>query len=140
MGRILAIDYGSKRVGLAVTDPLKIIATGLDTVHVKDIINYLKAYLLRESVERIVLGEPKTLQNTPSASARFVEPFAIFLKRQFPHIPVDRWDERFTTHLAKKSLLENGLTKTQRREKSQLDQISAVILLQDYLNYLQRHT
>jgi putative Holliday junction resolvase len=136
MGRILAIDYGSKRVGLAVTDPLRIIARALDTVHVKDIQAYLKHYISNETVDVIVLGEPKTLLNTPSLSARFINPFAVYLQRQFPEIPLIRWDERFTTQLAKQSLLENGVKKKQRENKQQLDQISAVILLQDYLNFL----
>ena len=136
MGRILAIDYGSKRVGLAVTDPLRIIARALDTVHVKDIQAYLKHYISNETVDVIVLGEPKTLLNTPSLSARFINPFAVYLQRQFPEITLIRWDERFTTQLAKQSLLENGVKKKQRENKQQLDQISAVILLQDYLNFL----
>src|SRR6201984_2645762 len=97
MARIMAIDYGSKRVGIAVTDSLQIIATGLTTVHSKDLIEFLKKYFIKEEVECIVVGEPKHLNNEPSDSARFIEPFVVHLKHTFPKIKVERMDERFTS-------------------------------------------
>ena len=136
MGRIMAIDYGSKRVGLAVTDPLQIIATGLTTVHSKDLISYLEAYLKKEKVDCIVVGEPKTLQNEASDSARYIEPFVTHLKRKFPDIKVDRYDERFTSTLAHQSMLMGGLKKKDRANKETVDMISATILLQDYLAFI----
>lgn len=135
MARILAIDYGSKRVGLAVTDPLKIIASGLTTVHSKDLISYLEEYLKKEAVECIVVGEPKTLQNTASDSARFIDPFVTHLTRKFPHIKIARFDERFTTVLAHQAMLMSGLKKKDRANKETVDMVSATILLQDYLQY-----
>lgn len=133
MGRILAIDYGSKRVGLAVTDPLKIIATGLTTVHSKDLISYLEAYLKKELVECIVVGEPKTLQNEASDSARYIEPFVTHLTRKFPLVKIVRLDERFTSTLAHQAMLMGGLKKKDRANKETVDMVSATILLQDYL-------
>lgn len=133
MGRILAIDYGSKRVGLAVTDPLQIIATGLTTVHSKDLISYLEAYLQKEQVECIVVGEPKTLQNEASDSARYIEPFVTHLTRKFPQIKIARWDERFTSSIAHQTMLMGGLKKKDRANKETVDMVSATILLQDYL-------
>lgn len=138
MGRILAIDYGSKRVGLAVTDPLKIIATGLTTVHSKDLISYLEAYLKKEQVECIVVGEPKTLQNEASDSARYIDPFVTHLTRKFPTIKIARWDERFTSTLAHQAMLMGGLKKKDRANKETVDMVSATILLQDYLSYVGR--
>lgn len=135
MARILAIDYGSKRVGLAVTDPLKIIANGLTTVHSKDLISYLEEYLKKEAVECIVVGEPKTLQNEASDSARYIEPFVTHLTRKFPHIKIARFDERFTTVLAHQAMLMGGLKKKDRANKETVDMVSATILLQDYLQY-----
>lgn len=133
MARILAIDYGSKRVGLAVTDPLQIIATGLTTVHSKDLISYLEDYLKKEQVECIVVGEPKTLQNEASDSARYIEPFVTHLTRKFPQIKIARWDERFTSTMAHQTMLMGGLKKKDRANKETVDMISATILLQDYL-------
>lgn len=104
MGRILAIDYGSKRVGLAVTDPLRIIATALDTVHSKDVVDFLKHYLTKEKVDIIVVGEPKTLKNVQSDSARFINPFVKHLQRTFPNIKLERYDERFTSTIAQQTL------------------------------------
>lgn len=133
MGRIMAIDYGSKRVGLAVTDPLQIIATGLTTVHSKDLISFLEAYLKKEQVDCIVVGEPKTLQNEASDSARYIEPFVTHLGRKFPQIKITRWDERFTSALAHQTMLMGGLKKKDRSNKETVDMISATIILQDYL-------
>lgn len=136
MGRIIAIDYGSKRVGLAITDPLKIIATGLTTVHSKDLIKYLEEYLKKEQVECIVVGEPKTLQNEASDSARYIEPFVTHLSRKFPQIKIVRMDERFTSTLAHQAMLMGGLKKKDRANKETVDMVSATILLQDYLTYI----
>jgi putative Holliday junction resolvase len=135
MARILAIDYGSKRVGIAVTDILQIIATGLTTVHSKDLISYLEAYLAKEQVECIVVGEPKTLQNEASDSARFIEPFVTHLTRKFPNIKIARYDERFTSALAHQAMLMGGLKRKDRANKDTVDMISATIILQDYLSF-----
>jgi putative Holliday junction resolvase len=137
MGRILAIDYGSKRVGLAVTDSLRIIATGLDTVHSKDLIAYLENYFKKEPVDVIVVGEPKTLQNNKSDSARFIDPFVVHLQRKFPDKKIERYDERFTSALAHQTMLAGGLKKKDRQAKETVDMISAIIILQDYMNFIQ---
>lgn len=130
----MAIDYGSKRVGIAVTDPFQIIATGLTTVHSKDLIEYLKKYILNEEVECIVVGEPKQLNNEPSDSARFIEPFVLHLKRTFPNIKVERMDERFTSKMAFQTMIDSGLKKKDRQNKELVDEISAIIILQSYMN------
>lgn len=129
----MAIDYGSKRVGIAVSDPLQIIATGLTTVHSKDVIDFLKKYILKEPVECIVVGEPKRLNNEPSDSARFIDPFVVHLKRTFPGIKVERLDERFTSKMAFQTMIDSGLKKKDRQNKELVDEISATIILQDYM-------
>ncbi len=133
MGRILAIDYGQKRVGLAVTDELRMIAGALATVQSSDVIRFLKDYLLKEQVDCIVVGYPLTLQNQPSESARFTEPFVKHLQRTFPQIPVERMDERFTSKMATAAILESGAKKKDRQNKALVDKVSAVIILQSYL-------
>ncbi len=133
MGRILAIDYGQKRVGLAVTDELRMIAGALTTVQSSDVIRFLKDYLLKEQVDCIVVGYPLTLQNQPSESARFTEPFVKHLQRTFPQIPVERMDERFTSKMATAAILESGAKKKDRQNKALVDKVSAVIILQSYL-------
>ena len=133
MARILAIDYGQKRVGLAVTDELRMIAGPLSTVHSKDVITFLKDYLLHENVDCFVVGYPITMQNTLSESARFIEPFVKHLQRTFPHIPVERMDERFTSKMATAAIFESGAKKKDRQNKSLIDKVSAVIILQSYL-------
>jgi len=138
MPRILAIDYGSKRVGLAVTDPLQMIASGLTTVHSKDLIQFLEDYLKKEAVECIVVGEPKTLMNEASNSARFIEPFVKHLTQKFPSIKIERYDERFTSALAQQAMLMGGLKKKDRQNKETVDMVSATILLQDYLEFIKR--
>jgi putative Holliday junction resolvase len=138
MPRILAIDYGSKRVGLAVTDPLQIIASGLTTVHSKDVIAYLESYLKQEQVECIVVGEPKTLMNEASDSARFIEPFVKHLQRKFPQVKIERYDERFTSTMAHQAMLMGGLKKKDRQNKETVDMVSATILLQNYLEHSKR--
>lgn len=136
MPRIIAIDYGSKRVGLAVTDPLKMIANGLTTVHSKDVIKFLEDYLKKEEVECIVVGEPKTLRNEPSDSARFIEPFVKHLKNKFPGMKIERYDERFTSAMAHQAMLLGGLKKKARQDKETVDMISATIILQNYLDFI----
>ena len=135
MGRILAIDYGQKRVGLAVTDELQIIATALDTVHAKDIVEYLKTYTEKEQVDCIVVGEPRQMNNTASESVKFIEPFVKRLKKVFPHLKIDRYDERFTSKIASQTMMSAGLKRKDRQNKSTIDKISAVILLQSYMEY-----
>ena len=133
MPRILSIDYGSKRVGLAVTDPLGIFATALDTVHSQELVAYLKAYHAREGISAFVLGEPKTVRNEPSQTAMQIQEFAVHLQRTFPGIPVHRIDERFTSKIALQAIAQSDLKKKQRQEKDRVDQISAVLILQTYL-------
>lgn len=134
MARIMAIDYGSKNVGIAVTDPLQIIATGLTTVHSKDVIDFLKKYMEKEEVVCIVVGEPRQMNNEPSESARFIEPFVMHLKRTFSGIKVERMDERFTSKMAFQTMIDSGLKKKARQDKKLVDEISATIILQSYLN------
>lgn len=134
MSRIMAIDYGTKRVGIAVTDPNRIIATALDTIHSKDILAYLKAYFLKEEVECIVVGEPKQMDNTASDVTPHVELFVKALKKAFPEKEIARYDERFTSKMAEQSMRMNGLKKSDRQNKKLVDQASAVIILQSYMN------
>lgn len=133
MGRLLAIDYGRKRTGLAVTDTLKIVATGLATVPTHTLLEYLKKYMEKETVDAIIVGEPKTLNNTPSESMRYITPFLSRLKKEFPEIPVKMYDERFTSSIAHKSLLESGAKKSTRQDKGMIDTMAATIILNDYL-------
>ena len=138
MGRILAIDYGSKRVGLAVSDPLRIIASGLAAVHSKDLIKFLEDYFKKEVVDIIVVGEPKTMQNQQSDSARFIDPFVTNLRKRFPEKKIERFDERFTSSMAHQTMLQGGLKKKDRRDKEKVDVISAIIILQDYMSFISR--
>jgi len=131
--RILAFDYGTKRIGIAVTDPLQIIATGLDTIHPKDIIDYLKKYLSAEQVELFVVGEPKQMDGTASQSASHIKGFITTLKKNFPEIPIERIDERFTSKMASAVVAQSGFRKSDRQNKERLDTISATIILQTYL-------
>ncbi len=131
--RILAFDYGTKRIGIAVTDPLQIIATGLDTIHPKDIIDYLKKYLSTEQIELFVVGEPRQMDGSPSQSTPHIKGFITLLKKHFPEIPVERIDERFTSKMASAVVAQSGFKKTDRQNKERLDTISATIILQTYL-------
>ena len=133
MGRILAIDYGHKRVGLAVTDESKIIATALKTIATKEVMTFLKNYVLHNEVECFVVGEPKQMNNTVSESAKYIEPFIRRLKSEFQYIPVERMDERFTSILAVKAIRDSGLKKKDRRDRSLVDTVSAVIILQSFM-------
>lgn len=130
----MAFDYGTKRIGIAVTDPLQIIATGLDTLHPKDIIQYLKKYMQTEQVERFVVGEPKQMDNSPSQSAGHVRGFVNLLKKEFPDIPLEMLDERFTSKMASAAILQSGAKKHQRQDKGLVDTVSAVILLQSWMS------
>ena len=133
MGRIVAIDYGQKRTGLAVTDELKIIATGLTTVRTVDLMDFLKEYVKRNNVECFVVGEPKQMNNTPSESAVYIEPFVKALRTGFPAIAVARMDERFTSIMATRTIREAGLKKKDRQDKALVDTVSATIILQSYM-------
>ncbi len=133
MGRILAIDYGRKRVGIAVTDQLQMIAGGLTTVHSRDVIPFLKDYCSREEVDCIVVGEPFDMQNRASDASRYIDPFVRHLVKQFPRIPVERMDERFTSQMAMQTMITAGLKKKARQDKALIDTISATIILQSYL-------
>jgi len=133
MGRILSIDYGRKRTGLAVTDNLQMIANGLDTVPSGEVVKYLSDYISRETVDLFVVGLPKQMNNEPSENMKYVQAFVTHLKRTIPHIPVEYYDERFTSVLAHRAMLEGGLKKKKRQDKSLVDEISAVIILQTYL-------
>lgn len=138
MGRILAIDYGRKRTGLAVTDEFKIIATGLTTLPSHDVLKFIKDYIKTEAVECIVVGEPKDMKNNPSEASRFIEPFVGALRNKFPEIKIERYDERFTSKMAHDSMLAGGLKKSKRQDKALVDKISATLILQAYmlsLNY-----
>lgn len=134
----MAFDYGTKRIGIAVTDPLQIIATGLDTIHPKDIIEYLKKYLQTEQVERFIVGEPKQMDNTPSQSAQHVRGFVNLLQKQFPDIPISMLDERFTSKMASAVIAQSGMNKKARQSKELVDTVSAVILLQSWMEGLNR--
>lgn len=131
--RIMAFDYGTKRIGIAVTDPLQIIAGGLGVVHPKDIVDYLKSYLLSEQVERFIVGEPKQMDGSESQSAPHVRGFITLLKKHFPDIPVQTIDERFTSKMASAVIAQSGLKRSERQRKDLIDTVSATIILQSYL-------
>jgi putative Holliday junction resolvase len=133
MGRIVAIDYGQKRTGLAVTDELKIIATGLTTVRSTDVLEFLMDYTRKNEVECFVVGEPKQMNNTASESSVYIEPFVRKLASSFPEIPVIRIDERFTSMLATRAIREAGMKKKDRQNKALVDTVSATIILQSYM-------
>lgn len=138
MGRILAIDYGIKRCGLAVTDTLQIIATGLDTVETPRLLKYLKEYCKKEEVDSFVLGSPKNLNNTDSEAMEFVRHFKIQLEKTFPGKTIAMVDERFTSKMAFQSMIDGGLKKMQRRNKAMIDKVSATIILQSYMEQQNR--
>jgi|SRR6218665_2725007 len=133
MPRILAIDYGQKRTGIAVTDELKIIASGLTTVASETAIVFLKDYFSKENVEKVLIGEPKQMNNEPSQSTEIIEAFVANFKIAFPEMPVVRVDERFTSKMAFQTMIDSGLKKKQRQNKALIDEISATIMLRDYL-------
>lgn len=133
MPRILAFDYGTKRVGIATTDPLKIIANSLTTIHPKDIVAFLQKYLLSEEVELFVIGEPKQMNGSASESAAQVKGFVTILKKHFPLIPIEMMDERFTSKMASATIAQSGLNKTAKKNKALVDTIAATIILQSYM-------
>ncbi|WP_425236310.1 Holliday junction resolvase RuvX [Ulvibacterium sp.] len=133
MGRFLALDYGKKKTGIAVTDELKLIASGLTTVPTHELFAFLTEYLRNETVDQIIVGEPKQMDNTPSEIEELIRPFLKRLSLKFPEIPVDRQDERFTSKIAFRTMIDSGLKKKQRRNKALVDEISATLILQDYL-------
>lgn len=134
MAKVLAIDYGQKRVGIAVTDDLQLIASGLTTIHVKDVLDFLDDYVAKNDVECIVIGEAKDLKNQPAESAKFIEPFVKHLAKRFPAIRLERVDERFTSKMAFQAMIDGGLKKKARQNKALIDQVSATIILQSYLD------
>ncbi len=134
MDRIIGIDYGRKRVGVAVSDPLGIFASALDTIPAAKIIEYLKNYTQNNKVERFVVGYPMNLNGKPAECAQYVDIFLKQLKKQFPDIPVTLEDERFTSQLAMKAMIAGGMKKSDRREKENVDKISAAIILQSYMD------
>ena len=137
MGRILAIDYGTRRTGIAVSDPLQIIAGGLTTVETKQLERFLADYFLKEQVDIIVLGKPAQMDGTPSETWRFIEPLSRRLKAAYPDKEVVFYDERFTSVLAHRAMIEGGMKKMARRDKAVVDKIAATIILEDYLQYRQ---
>lgn len=132
--RILAIDYGLKRTGIAVTDEMQIIASGLTTIDSPKAIDFLKDYFVKERVEKVLIGEPKQMNGLPSESAPIIEVFVEKFKVQFPDMQLERVDERFTSKMAFQTMIDSGLKKKQRQDKALIDEISATIMLQDYLS------
>ena len=134
MGRLLAIDYGSKRTGIAVTDEMQIIASGLTTVETKTLIPFLKTYCENESFELFLIGLPKQMNNELSESEPLILKFIQTLEKHIPHIPIERVDERFTSKMAFQTMIDSGLNKKQRKNKALVDEISATLILQSYLH------
>jgi len=137
MARLLAIDFGTKRTGIAITDEMQIIASGLTTVSTKDLISFLKDYFAKEDVELIIIGEPKQKDGTHSECEVCIKNFILKLVKAFPKLRIERMDERFTSKIALKTMIESGLSKKKRQNKSLVDEISATIILQDYLKIKQ---
>jgi len=133
LGRLLAIDYGKKRVGIAVTDPMQLIATGLGTVPSHEVITFLKNYLGKECVDVIIVGLPKQMDNSDSESMVYIKPFLRQLAKHFPEIKVEAYDERFTSKIAHQAIIDAGVKKMDRRDKSLVDMVSATIILQSYM-------
>jgi len=134
MGRIIGIDYGNKRIGLAVTDPLRIFASPLTTVHPKDFDSFMADYLLKEKVDAFVIGYPRQMNNQPSESVKYIDPFISKLRKKYKDIPVYPADERFTSQIAMRSMIEGGLKKSDRQDKTIVDRVSASIILQSWLD------
>ena len=129
----MGIDYGRKRTGIAVTDPLQIIAGNLATVPTHTLMQYIKDYMAHEQVERIVVGQPTQLNGEPSESMRYITPFVERLRKEFPDMPIVMYDERFTSTIAHQAMIDGGMKKSDRRDKSRVDAIAATIILNDYL-------
>ncbi|SFF36231.1 Holliday junction resolvase RuvX [Sunxiuqinia elliptica] len=133
MGRILAIDYGRKRVGLAVTDPLQLIANKLTTVRTHDILDFLKDYFEKENVEKVIIGYPLQMNNEASEAVLYINPFLKRFQKLFPDMPIEQVDERFTSKMAFQTMLDAGLKKKDRQNKGTIDAVSATIILQSYM-------
>jgi putative Holliday junction resolvase len=133
MGRILGIDYGRKRTGVAVTDPLQIVAGNLATVPTHTLMQFIKNYIARETVDRIVIGQPSQLNGEPSESMKYITPFVNRLRKELPQMPIVMYDERFTSTIAHQAMIAGGMKKSDRRDKSRVDAIAATIILNDYL-------
>lgn len=134
MGRILSIDYGQKRTGIAVTDEMQIIASGLTTIETPVIFDFLTNYFSKEKVDKVIIGEPKQMDGSPSESAIYIEKFCENFQNKFPNLPLVKVDERFSSKMAFQTMIDSGLKKKQRQNKGLIDEIAATILLQDYLN------
>lgn len=133
MGRIMGIDYGRKRTGVAVTDPLQIVANNLATVPTHTLMQFIKDYMAREQVERIIIGQPTQLNGEPSESMKYITPFVNRLRKELPDMPIVMYDERFTSTIAHQAMIDGGMKKTDRRDKARVDAIAATIILIDYL-------
>ena len=133
MARFMAIDYGNKRCGIAVTDTLQIVANGLTTVATHTLVDFIKQYVANEQVDKIIVGKPTTMQGEESESMRYITPGINRLKKELPGMPIEFWDERFTSVLAHRSMIDSGMKKMARRDKAVVDEISATIILNDYL-------
>lgn len=133
MARLLAIDYGRKRTGIAVSDPLQLIATGLTTIQSDSLLSWLKDYMQQEPVEKIIIGYPKTLSNEPAEAIRYINPVIKKIVHTFPEIPLVLMDERFTSKMAFQAMIDGGLKKKDRQDKAMIDKVSATILLQDFM-------
>lgn len=140
MGRLMAIDMGRRRCGIAVTDPMRIVANGLTTVATSKLVDFVKDYALREGIDEIIVGEPRDMRDRPSESQRFTRPVLDRLRKALPDIPVRLYDERFTSVLAHRAMLDGGLGRMDRRDKGLVDKISAAIILNDYLQSNQYNT
>ena len=140
MGRILGIDYGRKRTGLAVTDPLGIVAGNLATVPTHTLMQFIQDYIGREQVDRIVIGKPMQLNGNPSESMKYITPFVNRLKKVLTDVPIVMYDERFTSTIAHKAMIDGGMKKSDRRDKSRVDSIAATIILNDYLQSIYNKT
>lgn len=133
MGRLLCIDYGKRRCGIAATDPLRIVATAVGTVDTSSVMDFIKNYISQEQVDAIVIGRPTTLRGEPSESMKYITPFVNRLRKALPQLEIIFWDERFTSSIAHKAMIEGGLPKMARRDKATVDRMAATIILNDYL-------
>lgn len=134
MGRIIAIDYGKKRTGLAVTDPLRITANPLLTIPTQELMDWLRAYINKEQVDEVVIGHPTQLNGQESESMQYIQPFMALFAKSFPHLPLIPFDERFTSTLAHRAMIDGGMSKKKRQDKAVVDKLAACIILEDYLS------
>ena len=134
MGRIIAIDYGKKRTGLAVTDPLRITANPLLTIPTQELMDWFRAYINKEQVDEVVIGHPTQLNGQESESMQYIQPFMALFAKSFPHLPLIPFDERFTSTLAHRAMIDGGMSKKKRQDKAVVDKLAACIILEDYLN------